>query len=67
MAALWVILFIIGVPIVVVFWLVIALIIVVVRDNKKSSKYPHIVSSSNSTKTFKGRKRSSKQTIMKLR
>ena len=67
MAALWIILFIIGVSIVIVFWVVVALIISVIHDNKKSSKYPHIDSSSISTKNSKGRKRSAKQTIMKLR
>lgn len=67
MAALWVILFIIGVPIVVVFWVVVALIIALIHDNKKSSKHPHIDSSTNSNKSSKGRKRSAKQTIIKLR
>lgn len=67
MAALWVILFIIGVPIVVVFWIVIALIIALVHDNKKNSKFPHINSSFNPNRTSKPRKRSAKQIIKKLR
>jgi hypothetical protein len=67
MAALWVILFIIGVPIVVVFWVVVALIIALIHDNKKSSMHPHIDSSMKSNKSSKGRKRSAKQTIMKLK
>lgn len=68
MAALWVILFIIGVPIVAIFWIVVALIIIAVNENKKSGKTFRRLNSSLSTpKTYKPRKRSAKQTIIKLR
>lgn len=67
MIALWVILFIIGVPIVVVFWIVVALIIVAVHESKESREYPHINKSLNPQRIYKPRKRSAKQTIIKLR
>lgn len=68
MAALWVILFIIGVPIVVAFWIVVALIIAAVRDNKKSSKRTRrLDSSANLSKTSKRPRRRAKQTIVKLK
>lgn len=68
MTALWIILFIIGIPIVVVFWIAVALIIAIVYDNKKSSKQ-HLVplSSTLGRRTVKGRRRNSKTTIVKLR
>lgn len=67
MAALWVILFIIGVPIVIVFWVVVALIIAAVHENKKSSKYTRINSASNPSKTSNSRRRRGKPTIIKLK
>ena len=68
MAALWVILFIIGVPIVIVFWIVVALIISVVHDNKKSNKRVRLLTNSaNSDKAAKRPGRRKKQTIRRLR
>ena len=67
MTALWIILFIIGIPIVVVFWIVVALIIAIVYDNKKSSKQSLRPLSSFGIRTAKGRKRNGKQQIVKLR
>ena len=68
MTALRIILFIIGVPIVVVFWIVVVLIITTVRDNKKSNKRTRRLSSSaNPAKPTKRPERRAKQTIMKLK
>lgn len=68
MAALWIILFIIGVPIVIVFWIVVALIISVVHDNKKSNKRVRLLTNSaNSDKAAKRPGRRKKQTIRRLR
>ena len=67
MTALWIILFIIGVPIVVVFWIVVALIIVAVRDNQKGSRHLRQLNSASNANKTKGRKRQVKQTIMRLR
>ena len=70
MTALWIILFIIGVPIVVAFWIVVALIISVAHDNKKKSKRTRtrrLTSLANPNKAAKRHGRRAKQTIMKLR
>lgn len=68
MTALWIILFIIGVPIVVAFWIVVALIISVAHDNKKKSKRARrLTSLANPNKAAKRPGRRAKQTIMKLR
>ena len=67
MAALWVLLFIIGVPIIVVFWIAVALITAVVWDNKKSKKQMlRLDSTQFFSKTSRGRKRNVKPTIMRL-
>lgn len=70
MTALWIILFIIGVPIVVVFWIVVALIISVAHDNKKKSKRTRtrrLNSLANPNKATKQPGRRVKQTIVKLK
>ena len=67
MAALWVLLFIIGVPIVVVFWIAVALITAIVWDNKKNKKLPIRLDSTQFIgKTPRGRKHNMKPTIMRL-
>lgn len=68
MTALWIILFIIGVPIVVVFWIVVALIITMVHENKKSNKHARRLNSlANPNKAPKRHVRRAKQTIKRLR
>lgn len=68
MTALWIILFIVGVPVVVVFWIVVALIVSVLHDNKKSNKHARRLDSSvNANKTSKRPWRRAKQTIVKLK
>lgn len=70
MTALQIILFIIGVPIVVVFWIVVALIITTVHENKKSNsnkRTRRLSSSANPAKPTKRPERRAKQTIMKLK